>query len=123
MKCVVLGSAGFVGKACVEELLSRGDTVTGVDRSMKKANVEDKQESANPLKFIEGNILDKTTLINAFEGADEIYLLAGQLGTAELESSMRLAIETNILGALTFLKLQLLAKCLRYFWHPNPAYG
>src|SRR6478735_635697 len=115
MKCVVLGSAGFVGKACIDELLSRGDTVTGIDRTTRKIKKDEGAESSNSLRFIEGNILDKNTLISAFEGVDEIYLLAGQLGTAELESSMRQAIETNILGALNVFETAIACKVPKVF--------
>ncbi|MBL4674931.1 MAG: NAD(P)-dependent oxidoreductase [Mucilaginibacter sp.] len=120
MKCVVLGAAGFVGKACVDELLSRGDTVVGIDRTTRKAKAGE-NASSNSLTFIEGNILDKATLYSAFEGADEIYLLAGQLGTAELESSMRSAIETNILGALNVFETAISCKVPRVFLASKPS--
>ncbi|GGH18268.1 NAD-dependent epimerase/dehydratase family protein [Mucilaginibacter phyllosphaerae] len=121
MKCVVLGSSGFVGRACVEELLKRGDTVTGFDKGRKKPKPEDDTKTDDKLTFLEGNILDREMLTAAFEGADEIYLLAGQLGTSELESAMRMAIETNILGALTVFETALACKVPRVFLASKPS--
>jgi UDP-glucose 4-epimerase len=121
MKCIVLGSSGFVGRACVEELLSRGDTVMGLDKGRKKAKPGEEAVTNNKLSFIEGNILDREMLTSAFEGADEVYLLAGQLGTSELESSMRSAIETNILGALTVFETAIACKVPKVFLASKPS--
>jgi UDP-glucose 4-epimerase len=121
MKCVVLGSSGFVGRACVEELLGRGDTVIGFDKGRKKNKPNENLANESRLSFLEGNILDREMLTAAFEGADEIYLLAGQLGTSELESSMRLAIETNILGALTVFETALACRVPKVFLASKPS--
>jgi len=121
MKCVVLGSSGFVGKACVEELLGRGDSVTGFDRGMRKPKPGSDTEAVKNLNFIEGNIIDREALTAAFEGADEVYLLAGQLGTSELESSIRSAVETNILGALTVFETAIACKVPKVFLASKPS--
>ncbi|MXV52919.1 NAD-dependent epimerase/dehydratase family protein [Pedobacter sp. HMF7647] len=121
MKCIVIGASGFVGSACVDELLGRGDEVIAFDRGIKRKNPEAGHELSDKLKFVQGNILNKETLTPLFEGADEIYHLAGQLGTSELESSMRGAIETNILGALNVFETAIAVRVPKVFLASKPS--
>jgi UDP-glucose 4-epimerase len=119
MKSIVLGASGFLGTALVNDLLSRGDEVIGFDRGFKrKDGAEDSH--LNNFKFIEGTIMDKESLLKAFDGADEVYHLAGQLGTSELESSMRSAIEINVLGALNVFEAAISCKVPRLFLASKP---
>jgi nucleoside-diphosphate-sugar epimerase len=120
MKCVVLGASGFIGNACVDELLSRGDVVVAFDRGIKRKKTGIESEFTNDVQYIEGNILDKEALTTAFEGADEVYHLAGQLGTSELEYSMRSAIETNILGALSVFETGISCRVPKIFLASKP---
>lgn len=99
MKSIVLGASGFLGKTCVHELLKRGDDVVAFDLTAKRIPLET-QEYTGTLSYAVGDIQDKNKLMEVFDGADEVYLLAGKLGTSELNSALRSAIAINILGAL-----------------------
>lgn len=121
MKCIVLGASGFLGKECINELLNRGDEVIGFDRTIKKKTSDSDSALTSSVKFVQGNILDKESLTPLFDGADEVYLLAGQLGTSELESSIRSAVETNILGALQVFESAIATKVPRVFLASKPS--
>jgi nucleoside-diphosphate-sugar epimerase len=90
-----VGGNGFIGRAIVEELLRQGDECRIFDIA-PAWNVVDPVD----VEVIEGSILDRDALDAAFRGADEVYHLAGDLGTAELEDDPVSAIRTNILGAV-----------------------
>jgi UDP-glucose 4-epimerase len=73
------------------------------------------------IKFMQGDILDRSSLMNAFAGMDEVYLLAGKLGTSELDNSLRLAIEVNILGALEVFEAALACNVPRVLFASKPS--
>ncbi len=120
MKSIVLGASGFLGKACVNELLSRGDEVISFDHTLPKGE-ETSPQNKSSVKHIQGDILDKESLYAAFENVDEIYLLAGKLGTSELESTLRSAIEVNILGALEVFEAAIACKVPRVLFASKPS--
>lgn len=116
MKCVVLGASGFIGKACVEELVSRGDKVIALDHTKLRSS-----DNNEYLEYIQGDIMDKKQLLSIFEGVDEIYLLAAKLGTSELETSLRSAVEVNIIGALNVFEAAVTCKVPRVFFASKPS--
>lgn len=70
---LVTGATGHIGNVLVRELLSRGEKV----RAMTLAG-----EDASPLDGLnverfEGNVLDPSSLEQAFQGVDVVYHLAG----------------------------------------------
>lgn len=73
MKVLVTGATGFVGSHLVEALRRRGDEVTALARSLKKA------EALRPLavRVIPGDLDDIVALSKAVEGQDVIYHVAG----------------------------------------------
>ncbi len=88
MKALVTGATGFVGSHLVEALRRRGDEVTALVRSLKKA------EALRPLavRVIQGDLDDIVALSKAVEGQDVIYHVAGvisALSEAEFMASNR----------------------------------
>jgi nucleoside-diphosphate-sugar epimerase len=73
MKALVTGATGFVGSHLAEALRRRGDEVTVLARSPRKAAA---LESLG-LRIIPGDLSDKPALARAAEGQDEIYHVAG----------------------------------------------
>jgi nucleoside-diphosphate-sugar epimerase len=73
MKALVTGATGFVGSHLVEALRRRGDEVTVLARSARKA------EALQPLgvRVVSGDLRDTAALARAAEGQDEIYHVAG----------------------------------------------
>ena len=73
MKALVTGATGFVGSHLAETLRRRGDEVTVLARSARKA------EALQPLgvRVVSGDLRDTAALARAAEGQDEIYHVAG----------------------------------------------
>ncbi len=99
MRTVVVGGQGFLGGAIVAELLLRGDAVTVLDRCGVQADC-DVTFGAGRVQVVRGDIQDPAALRAAFTDADEVYHLAGMLGTSELEDSVLAAIHGNVIGAV-----------------------
>ncbi len=94
MRVVVLGSSGFLGEPLVRELVSRGRHVVAVDHAVSRSAASDDVERCVV------DIRDREALAHVLAGADEVYHLAGALGTSELDSQLRRSIETNVIGSL-----------------------
>ena len=73
MKALVTGATGFVGSHLAEALRRRGDDVTVLARSARKA------QALEPLgvRVVSGDLRDTAALARAAEGQDEIYHVAG----------------------------------------------
>ncbi|MFC4210099.1 NAD(P)-dependent oxidoreductase [Pedobacter lithocola] len=67
MKVAVIGASGFVGKAILNELLSRGNEVIAIARDTEKIDGTD-----DKLTKIAVDVLDTEKLAAAFNGADAI---------------------------------------------------
>lgn len=90
---VVIGSGGFLGRAVVRELVGRGRDVLALDRTPIR-------HVTPGVRFVTGDVTDRSSLDAVFDGADEVYHLAGALGTSELDDRLRQSIHTNVLGSL-----------------------
>jgi nucleoside-diphosphate-sugar epimerase len=75
MKALVTGATGFVGSHLTEALRRRGDAVTVLARSARKA------EALRPLgvTVVEGDLHGTAALARAVEGQDVIYHVAGRV--------------------------------------------
>jgi nucleoside-diphosphate-sugar epimerase len=85
VRCVVTGSAGFVGSHLTEFLLSRGDDVVGIDcfteyydPRCKERNL-DSARSSDRFRLVRADLLD-APLAELLDGVDVVYHLAGQPG-------------------------------------------
>ncbi|MBW2211534.1 MAG: NAD-dependent epimerase/dehydratase family protein, partial [Deltaproteobacteria bacterium] len=74
LRCLVTGSAGFVGSNLVHALLARGCEVHGFDRA--PAPFDDPN-----LKWFRGDIRDEEELRGACEGVDTIFHTAAMIET------------------------------------------
>ena len=98
MRAVVIGGLGFLGGAVAEELLRRGDDVVVLDAEGHQGACDRRFEGG--AAFVRGDIRHRPTLVRAFAGADEVYHLAGALGTSELEDQIGLAVDVNVAGTV-----------------------
>jgi UDP-glucose 4-epimerase len=100
IRVVVVGGQGFLGSAIASDLLRRGDEVIvfDVDAGRKEC---DEIFGAGAVRAVRGDILDPAALRRAFEGADEVYHLAGMLGTSELDENVHAAIMGNVCGSVS----------------------
>jgi nucleoside-diphosphate-sugar epimerase len=113
MRSIVIGGSGFLGRPLIDELAARQRDVVVVDR--RPPHPGDDPAPAT-IQYVAGDIRDPSTLRAAFEGADEVYHLAGDLGTSELDARIRGSIENNIIGSLNVFESALAARVPRVFF-------
>lgn len=98
MKCVVTGGSGFIGSFITEELAKEGHEVIIFDIARPQFKLPPNVE------FVEGNTLYPELLNKVItKDTDEVYDLAGVLGTSELMFDNPRAVDTNIHGAVNVL--------------------
>ena len=85
MKCLVTGSAGFIGSTLSERLLELGHDVIGIDcfadyypADVKRANIKNARGSSR-FRFIEGDMIE-LDLHGLLEGVDWVFHQAAQPG-------------------------------------------
>jgi nucleoside-diphosphate-sugar epimerase len=79
-KVLVTGSAGFIGGYVVEELLSRGHTVVGVDNYSKYGPVSRSYDSHPDYQFIEGDARDTELMSGVLADCDHFIAGAAMIG-------------------------------------------
>lgn len=112
MKCVVIGGGGFLGGAIADYLIEEGHGVVIVDRTASAS-----KEGAIT---IQADIMDKKAIAKAVEGAEEVYHTAGMLGTSELNGSIQLATQVNVVGACNVFEQCIRAGVQRVFYPGKP---
>lgn len=95
MKVCITGGTGFIGTNLTKYLM---DTEPGTEIVLVDL-VPPCIALAPNVKYVYADIRNLNSLIRAFEGCDEVYNLAGILGTSELLSISSLACDVNITGA------------------------
>jgi UDP-N-acetylglucosamine 4-epimerase len=110
---VVTGVAGFIGSNLLQELLTLGQTVVGVDNfsTGHRANLDDvvatQPDGAARLRMVEGDIRDLDTCRTACEGADYVLHHAA-LGSVPW--SMDDPLRTNSVNVDGFVNMMVAAK-------------
>jgi UDP-glucose 4-epimerase len=80
MKVLLTGSSGFIGGYVVEELLSRGHTVVGLDNFSKYGRVERTYDNDPNFRFVEGDARDVELLVELLEGCEHFIAGAAMIG-------------------------------------------
>jgi UDP-glucuronate 4-epimerase len=111
MKILVTGCAGFIGAACSEKLLERGDEVIGIDNlnnyydvALKQARLQNLQKNKN-FVFHQIDITDLASLqkIISQEKPQRILHLAAQVGVRYSIENPLQYIKDNIVGFANLL--------------------
>lgn len=113
VKCAVIGSNGFLGTEIVKYLLSKGDEVVCFDRTLD--NEEVKGVERRHL-----DITDRQACFDELKNFEEVYNIAGVLGTSELNDTVHLAIKVNVLGAINVFDACINNKVKRVFYPAKP---
>jgi UDP-glucose 4-epimerase len=100
MKVVITGGSGFIGTNLMEHF---GKVEPDTEVILLDIVPPMVTMPANA-RFMFGDIRNLASLIQAFEGADEVYNLAGILGTSELIRIAALATEINVAGAANVME-------------------
>lgn len=80
MKILVTGSAGFIGGYIVEELLSKGYSVRGIDNYSKYGKVARHYDTHPEYEFIEGDCKDTSLMTEILEECDQVVAGAAMIG-------------------------------------------
>ena len=72
MKIVIFGATGIVGKAVVNEALSKGYDVSVLTRDAKKVSIKHRC-----LHVYEGNVMDRNTVHNILNSKDAVIQTLG----------------------------------------------
>jgi len=79
-KVLVTGSAGFIGGYVVEELLSRGHEVVGLDNFSKYGAVQKSYDKHPRYLLVEGDARDTDLLVKLLDGAQHFIAGAALIG-------------------------------------------
>lgn len=130
MKCLVTGTAGFIGSHVAERLLREGYKVIGIDcftdyysRALKEANIDRILEDNN-FTFIEKNLLD-LDLGKCIKGADYILHQAAQAGVRKSwGEDFSIYVQNNILCTQRLLEAAKKTKLKKFvFASSSSVYG
>jgi UDP-glucose 4-epimerase len=80
VKVLVSGSSGFIGGYVVEELLSRGAAVVGIDDHSKYGKVTKSYDDHPAYTLVEGDVRDVALLTSLLEGCDHFIAGAAMIG-------------------------------------------
>lgn len=108
---LLTGAAGFIGSHVAERLLSRGDTVVGLDnfdpfypRAVKARNLSGVE--AHPrFRLVEADIRDADAVLSTFaeHRPDRVIHLAAKAGVRPSLENPRSYVETNLQGTVNLL--------------------
>lgn len=85
MKALVTGATGFVGSHLAEALVQRGDAVTALVRSPRKATLLEQLD----VRRIAGDLDHAEALQNAVSGQDVVYHVAGMVAARDEAEFLR----------------------------------
>ena len=112
MKILVTGAAGFIGHALCLRLLTRGDTVVGLDSlndyydvSLKEARLAQLRTHAN-FTFAKADIADRDAMATLFADStfDAVVNLAAQAGVRHSLTHPQAYVDANLQGFVNILE-------------------
>lgn len=104
MDILVTGGAGFIGSHLVDRLLDDGHRVRVFDdlSTGRRANIAHRMDHPD-LTFIEGDILEQSSVKRAMDGAETVYHLAAAVGVKHVVDDPQRTIRVNVHGTQNVL--------------------
>lgn len=100
-RLLITGGAGFIGANLVRLLLERNYQITILDNLIAGRR---EYLAGLPIEFVQGDILDQTTVERAIAGQNGVVHLAAQTGVPGSLSDPRKDCDINVLGTLNILE-------------------
>lgn len=124
MRTAITGGAGFIGSHLTEHLLDAGDEVVVLDNlsTGRLANLNGVLDHPR-LRFIEGNILDRSAVDEAVQGSDRVFHLAAAVGVHLIVDKPLDSLRTNIHGTEVVLDSTLAAGATLLLASTSEIYG
>jgi len=108
MKLLVCGGAGFIGSNFIRRLLVKDDKVqiVNLDKLTYAGNPDNlRSVEADPrYRFLQGDIVDRDTVLKAAEGADAIVNFAAETHVDRSITDPEAFLRTDIMGTHTLLE-------------------
>jgi UDP-glucose 4-epimerase len=101
-KYLVTGIAGFIGSSIAHELVSRGESVRGLD-DFSTGKPENIQDIKSDMDFRQASLLDETALASACKGIDYIIHQAALPSVPKSVAEPQLTHAVNVNGTLNLL--------------------
>jgi len=101
-KYLVTGIAGFIGSSIAHELVSRGESVRGLD-DFSTGKPENIQDIKNDLDFRQASLLDEAALASACQGIDYVIHQAALPSVPKSVAEPQLTHAVNVNGTLNLL--------------------
>lgn len=98
MKYLITGGAGFIGSHLVEQLVSRGESVTVLD-DFSTGNVRNLSKVMSRIEIQDGNILDEVLINRLISKSDYVVHLAAALGVFNIVNQPLKSLRTNLKGS------------------------
>ncbi|HEY5729198.1 MAG TPA: SDR family NAD(P)-dependent oxidoreductase [Anaerolineales bacterium] len=102
MKCLVTGSAGFIGSHIAQALLERGDSVRVLDNfsTGRRENIENLTQrfNGNHLEVLEGDIRDASRVGEAVRGVEVIFHSAAFVSVPQSMDEPQECFDVNLTG-------------------------
>jgi UDP-glucose 4-epimerase len=111
MKCLVTGSAGFIGSHLCEGLLQAGNEVLGID-NLVNGKLMNLSECINngKFKFVNADICDSSIFQNMENNFDVIFHLAGMSDVVPSIENPTIYFNTNVMGTFNVANFALASK-------------
>lgn len=111
MRVAITGGTGFIGTNLAEYFMQHEPDTEVVLFDLVAPCIPINSK----VRYVYGDIRNLKCLLDAFRGVDEVYHLAGVLGTSELLSTSSLATDVNITGACNVLDAALISGVSRVY--------
>ncbi len=122
-KVLVTGGAGFIGSHLTETLVNYGAEVTVLD-NLSTGSLENLSTVKNNITFIEGDIVDYQTCLNATHEQEIIFHLAAFISVPESINNPQNCFKTNVIGTMNLLQAATENQCSRLIFSSSAAvYG